>query len=55
VFNDELRRRADELRTRAGDSVWAASHAAARGTSEPLEAHLKEFNEVVTKALPDLC
>lgn len=54
VFNDELRRRADELRTRAGGSVWAASHAAARETSEPLEAHLKEFNEVVTKALPDL-
>lgn len=54
VFNDELRRRADELRTRAGNSVWAASHEAAQQTSEPLEALLKEFNEVVTKTLPDL-
>ncbi|MFD4637028.1 hypothetical protein ACFWN2_06915 [Lentzea sp. NPDC058436] len=54
VFNDELRRRADELRTRAGDSVWAPSRAVAEQMSEPLEGLLGQFHEVVTRTLPDL-
>ncbi|MFD4669958.1 hypothetical protein ACFWNN_09495 [Lentzea sp. NPDC058450] len=54
VFDDELRRRADELRTRAGESVWADSHATAQRTSEPLERLLTEFHDVVNRTLPSL-
>ncbi|HEX7306585.1 hypothetical protein [Lentzea sp.] len=52
VFDDELRGLAGELRTRAGDSVWADSQEKARHASQPLEPLLAAFNEVVTRTLP---
>jgi hypothetical protein len=54
VFDDRLRSLADELRTMAGDSIWATSLAAARQHSEGIEPLQARFNEAVTGILPSL-
>jgi hypothetical protein len=54
VFDDQLRSLAVELRTLAGDSIWAASLDAARQLGEGIEPLQVRFNEVVTEILPSL-
>jgi hypothetical protein len=54
VFDDQLRSLAAELRTLAGDSIWAASLDAARQLGEGIEPLQVRFNEVVTGILPSL-
>lgn len=54
VFDDRLRSLAAELRTLAGDSIWAASLNAARQFGEGIEPLQVQFNEAVTAILPTL-
>jgi hypothetical protein len=54
VFTEELRSLADELRTVAGDSVWAQSLELAKESSRRLEPLQAQFHEVVTRILPSL-
>jgi hypothetical protein len=54
VFDDELRAVADELRTVAGDAIWADSLDRAKALSPRLEALLARLNAGVTRVLPDL-
>lgn len=52
VFDDQLRALAAELRTAAGDSIWADSHAVAKRLSQGIEPLQIRFNEAVTNILP---
>jgi hypothetical protein len=52
VFDDELRSLANDLRTAAGDSVWAESLEAAKQFSQQLEPLLAQLNAAVTRVLP---
>jgi hypothetical protein len=54
VFDDQLRSLAAELRARAGDTIWAGSHAAAKQLSRGIEPLQIRFNEEVTNLLPSL-
>lgn len=54
VFDDQLRSLAAELRTLAGDSIWATSLATARQHSQAIESLQIQFNETVTRILPSL-
>jgi len=54
VFDDELRALAAELRTLAGDSVWAPDLETAKNHSKPLEPLYRRFNDRVTAVLPGL-
>jgi len=54
VFDDQLRSLAAELRTLAGDSIWATSLATARQHSQAIEPLQIQFNETVTRILPSL-
>ncbi|WP_424528397.1 hypothetical protein ACOZ38_02065 [Sphaerisporangium viridialbum] len=54
VFDDELRSLAAELRSTAGDSIWAKSLEEAREFSERLEPLQVRFNEAVARVLPSL-
>lgn len=54
VFDDELRSLAEDLRTTAGDSVWAENPETARRLSELLEPLQRRFQEAVTRVLPSL-
>jgi hypothetical protein len=54
VFDDELRSLATELRTLAGDSVWATSLESAEETSRRLEQQQIQFHAAVARALPSL-
>jgi len=54
VFDDQLRALAAELRTVAGDSIWASSHSDAKRLSRGLDPLQVRFNEAVTMILPSL-
>jgi hypothetical protein len=54
VFDDELRSLAGELRTVAGNAVWAESRDAAEQLSAPIEPLQRQFQEAVTRVLPSL-
>jgi hypothetical protein len=54
VFDDQLRSLAAELRTRAGDSIWAGNLKAAKEHDQAIEPLQIRFNEVVTSILPSL-
>jgi hypothetical protein len=54
VFDDQLRALAADLRTLAGDSIWAASLEVARQHGEGIEPLQVLFNEAVTRILPSL-
>jgi hypothetical protein len=54
VFDDQLRSLAAELRTVAGDSVWAASLDSAKQISRRLDPLHVQFNEAVSRTLPSL-
>ena len=54
VFDDQLRSLATELRTVAGDSIWADRHATAKQFSQGIEPLQIRFNEAVTNLLPSL-
>jgi hypothetical protein len=54
VFDDELRPLAEELRTVAGDAVWAENRDIAERLSQPLELLQRQFQEKVTRVLPSL-
>jgi hypothetical protein len=54
VFDDETRSLATELRTLAGDSVWATTLEAAKETSRRLEQLQIQFHDAVARALPSL-
>ncbi len=54
VFDDEIRSLADELRTTAGESVWAVDLDTAREASQKIEPLLGRFNAAVTAILPAL-
>jgi hypothetical protein len=54
VFDEELRSLAGELRTVAGDAVWAESRDTAERFSQPLELLQRQFQEAVTRVLPSL-
>jgi hypothetical protein len=54
VFDDELRSLATELRTAAGDSVWADSLETAREKSRSLEYLQSQLHDAVARALPSL-
>jgi hypothetical protein len=54
VFDDELRSLADQLRTVAGESVWAGSLEAAQERSERLEPLSAQLNAAVMRILPAL-
>jgi hypothetical protein len=54
VFDDSLRTLADDLRTVAGDSVWAQDLETAKERSRRIEPLLHKFNERVTSVLPNL-
>jgi len=54
VFDDELRSLADELRTIAGEAVWAADLESAQRLDRQLEPLQHRFNEAVTRVLPAL-
>jgi hypothetical protein len=54
VFDDEIRSLATELRTLAGDSVWAKSLESAKETSRRLEQLQIQFHDAAARALPSL-
>lgn len=54
VFDDDVRSLADELRTVAGEAVWAGSLHAARESSERLEPLNTQLNAAVMRVLPSL-
>jgi hypothetical protein len=54
VFDDQLRSLAAELRTMAGDTIWAGSHAAAKQLSRGIEPLQIRFNDAVSNLLPSL-
>ncbi len=54
VFNEELRSLAAELRTVAGDSVWAKSLESAMQHDQKLEPLHIRFNDVVARTLPSM-
>jgi hypothetical protein len=54
VFDDDLRRLADEMRTAAGDSIWADTLEQAKTQSQRLEPLLRDANARVTTILPQL-
>jgi hypothetical protein len=54
VFDEELRSLADEIRTVAGDAVWAQSRDAAEQRSIPIEPLQRRFQDAVTRVLPSL-
>lgn len=54
VFDEELRTLAGELRTAAGNSVWASDLESAKEASRPIEPLLSQFNTGVTRILPTL-
>jgi hypothetical protein len=54
VFDDELRSLATELRTVAGDAVWATNLETAEECSKGLERLQIQFHDVVAKVLPRL-
>jgi hypothetical protein len=54
VFDDQLRSLAAELRTLAGESIWATSLETARQHSRAIEPLQIRFNETVTRTLPSL-
>src|SRR5215472_5237787 len=54
VFDDQLRSLAGDVRSTAGDSIWADSFPAAKEHSRRLEPLQAKFNGVVTKVLPSL-
>jgi len=54
VFDDELRSLATELRTVAGDSVWAQNLESAKQAGRQLEPLQRRFHEAVTRVLPTL-
>jgi hypothetical protein len=54
VFDDELRSLAENLRTVAGNSVWAENLDTAKQLSQPLEPLQRQFQEAVTRVLPSL-
>jgi hypothetical protein len=54
VFDDELRSLAEELRTVAGDAVWAEDRDTAERLSRPLELLQRKFQERVPEFSP-LC
>lgn len=54
VFDDELRSLAGDLRTVAGDAVWAESRHAAEQLSASIEPLQRQFQEAVTRVLPSL-
>lgn len=54
VFDDELWSLAAEVRTTAGDSIWAKSLEETREFSERLEPLQVRFNEAVARVLPSL-
>jgi hypothetical protein len=54
VFDDDLRRLADELRTTAGDAIWADALEQAKTRSQRLEPLLRDVNSRVTTILPEL-
>jgi len=54
VFDEELRSLADELRTVAGDSVWAEDLESAKESSRRIEPLLGRFNAAVNAILPNL-
>ncbi|WP_440106997.1 hypothetical protein [Streptosporangium sp. H16] len=54
VFDDELRALATELRTVAGNSIWASSADEAKKHSQRLEPLQIRLHEAVTRVLPSL-
>jgi hypothetical protein len=54
VFDEEIRSLADQLRTVAGESVWAPDLEAAKEASRKLEPLLGRLNAAVNAALPAL-
>jgi hypothetical protein len=54
VFDEEMRVLAEELRTVAGNAVWAKDLESAKEESQPLEPLLGRFNAAVTGILPNL-
>ncbi len=54
VFDADLRSLADELRTTAGESIWADTPEGCKERSQHLEPLLERFNERVNKILPTL-
>jgi len=54
VFDDEIRSLAGDVRTTAGDSIWAGSLATAKEHSRKLEPLQAQLNSAVTRALPSL-
>lgn len=54
VFDHELRSLATELRTVAGDAVWATNLEVAKECSKRLERLQIQFHDVVAKVLPRL-
>ncbi|MFI6317982.1 hypothetical protein ACIBG8_10715 [Nonomuraea sp. NPDC050556] len=54
VFDEELRSLATELRTVAGESIWAESQESARAASVRLEPLQIRLHEAVARVLPSL-
>jgi hypothetical protein len=54
VFDDQLRSLAADLRTLAGESIWAKSLAASKRHSQKMEPVHLQFNEAITSALLSL-
>jgi hypothetical protein len=54
VFNDEIRSLAAEVRTAAGDAVWAVSLDIAKRASKRLEPLQVKFQEAVALELRSL-
>jgi hypothetical protein len=54
VFDETIRSLADELRTVAGNSVWATDLETAKEASRNIEPLLGRFNSAVNDALPSL-
>jgi hypothetical protein len=54
VFDEELRALAGELKTVAGNAVWAQDVKSAKEFSQPIEPLLDRFHRAVTRILPTL-
>jgi hypothetical protein len=54
IFDEEMRSLADQVRTAAGESVWAKDLESAKAASRHLEPLLGRFNAAVNAALPNL-
>lgn len=54
LVDEGMRSLADELRTVAGEAVWAKDLESAKQASRRLEPLLGRFNATVTALLPDL-